>query len=159
MATTGRGQKTAFLHDLFRDNPKINYKAAGEAWKAAGNEGDLSSNTFYNTKAAFKRKTGEDTSNGVNSAPTPKPKGQPIRRTRARRTPTQTPAPENGHPVVAPMPQVSHEAAPGGDRDRVFDEVESGIDDLIFRLKLAGGAPEVEAKLRDVRRSLHPSQR
>jgi hypothetical protein len=41
----------------------------------------------------------------------------------------------------------------------VFDEVEAGIDDLIFRLKIAGGAPEVEAKLREVRRSLHPSQR
>ena len=46
-----------------------------------------------------------------------------------------------------------------GAQQDVFDEVEAGIDDLIFRLKLAGGAPEVEAKLREVRRSLHPSVR
>ena len=39
MATTARGQKTAFLRDLFRDNPKVNYKSASEAWKSRAPEG------------------------------------------------------------------------------------------------------------------------
>jgi hypothetical protein len=158
MATTGRGQKTAFLHDLFRGNPKVSLKEAGEAWKAGGNEGELSSNTFYNTKAAFKKKAGEGITNGANPAPTPKSKAQPARSTRAKRTPAKTSAPENAH-ADAPGPQVGRESAGTGARDQVFDEVEAGIDDLIFRLKVAGGAPVIEAKLREVRRSLHPSQR
>jgi hypothetical protein len=158
MATTARGQKTAFLRDLFRDNPKVNYKLANEAWKEAGNDGDLSSNTFYNAKTAFKKEPGADTPEITTPAPTPKPKAQPARRTRAKSTTKKTSAPKNGQPVV-PEPPRSHETSPVSDRDRVFDEVEAGIDDLIFRLKVAGGAPEIEAKLRDVRRSLHPSVR
>ena len=158
MATTVRGQKSTFLLDLFRGNPKVNYKEAGEAWKAAGNEGNLSSNTFYNTKTAFKKKSGEGPTNGANPALTPRSKARPAGSASAKPTPAKPAAPENGH-LVAPEPHASHDVAPTGDRDRVFDEVEAGIDDLIYRLKVAGGAPGVEAKLREVRRSLHPSQR
>jgi hypothetical protein len=158
MATTARGQKTAFLRDLFRDNPKVNYKAANEAWKEAGNDGDLSSNTFYNAKTALKKEAGTGTTEVETPSPTTRPKAQPARSTRAKSTTRKTSAPKNGQPNV-PEPPRSHEKSSLGDRDRVFDEVEAGIDDLIFRLKLAGGAPEVEAKLREVRRSLHPSVR
>jgi hypothetical protein len=38
------------------------------------------------------------------------------------------------------------------DRNRMLDEVESGIDHLIFTLKLNGGMPEVESALRAARR-------
>jgi hypothetical protein len=158
MAITGRGQKTAFLRDLFRSNPKVKYKAANEAWKAAGNEGDLSSNTFYNTMTALKKEAGNGTANDAKPAPSPKPKAQPAGSTRAKTTPAKTSHPENGR-AAAPEPPVGRESAGTGDRDRVFDEVEAGIDDLIFRLKVAGGATAIEAKLREVRRLLHPSQR
>jgi hypothetical protein len=84
MATTARGQKSAFLRDLFRDNPKVNYKSANEAWKEDGNDGDLSSNTFYNAKTAFKKEPGAGTPEVA--TPAPKPKPQSARRTRAKST-------------------------------------------------------------------------
>ena len=43
-------------------------------------------------------------------------------------------------------------------RSRVVDEVEAGIDQLMFTLKLNGGMPEVEAALRAARRLLTRSQ-
>ena len=158
MATTARGQKTAFLRDLFRGNPKVNYRTANEAWKEAGNDGDLSSNTYYNAKTAFKKEPGAGSTEVATPAPVPEPKAQSARRTRAKSINRKSSAPKNGQ-SIAPVPQVKHETSSLGDRDRVFDEVEAGIDDLIYRLKVAGGAPEVEAKLREVRRSLHPSVR
>ena len=157
MATTARGQKTAFLRDLFRGDPKVNYKSANEAWKEAGNEGDLSSNTFYNAKTAFKKEPGADTTEVETPSPTSKPKAQAPRGTRAKSTTKKSLSPKNGQPVV-PEPQVSHEKSSLGDRDRVFDEVEAGIDDLMFTLKVNGGMPEVEAALRAARRLLTRSQ-
>ncbi len=40
----------------------------------------------------------------------------------------------------------------------MLDELEAGIDDLMFRLKVNGGLPEAEAKLREVRRILTRGQ-
>ncbi len=42
----------------------------------------------------------------------------------------------------------------GGNMMRMVDQVEAGIDDLIFTLKVNGGMPEVEAALRAARRLL-----
>ena len=41
---------------------------------------------------------------------------------------------------------------------RVLEEVEDGIDDLIFKLKGAGGRPEVVEALRQARRLLYQGQ-
>ena len=46
-----------------------------------------------------------------------------------------------------------------GNRERVLDQVEADIDEIIFNLKGLGGMPEVEAALREVRRMVHPSLR
>ena len=43
------------------------------------------------------------------------------------------------------------------DLGRVVDEVEAGIDDLMFMLKVNGGMPEVEAAWRAARRLLSRS--
>ena len=52
------------------------------------------------------------------------------------------------------MTTESSSVTASGDLGRVVDEVEAGIDDLIFILKVNGGMPEVEAALRAARRLL-----
>jgi hypothetical protein len=59
---------------------------------------------------------------------------------------------ERGAP---PKPEVRSEAAQTEDKDQVLDEVEEGIDELIFRLKGLGGRPEVLEALRRARRLLY----
>ena len=53
---------------------------------------------------------------------------------------------------IAPAP--GSETIASVDLGRVVDEVEAGIDDLMFMLKVNGGMPEVEAALRAARRLL-----
>ena len=54
-----------------------------------------------------------------------------------------------------PKPEVRSEVAQTKDKDQVLDEVEESIDDLIFRLKVLGGRPEVLEALRRARRLLY----
>ena len=58
---------------------------------------------------------------------------------------------------AGPEPEVRSEAAQTEDKDQVLDEVEEGIDELIFRLKGIGGRPEVLEALRRARRLLYQS--
>jgi hypothetical protein len=158
MATAGRGQKTTFLRDLFGSDPNVKYQSANQAWKAANNGEDLSINTFYNAKTKFKKESESAATTSAKVAPKPKAKPAPPKVTLARKATKPSSAPANGK-AVASQPQVSPEVALKIDRHQVFDELEAGIDDLIFRLKTIGGAAEIEAKLREVRRLLHPSMR
>ena len=65
-------------------------------------------------------------------------------------TPQQSKGPET---PIAPAP--GSETNASVDLGRVVDEVEAGIDDLMFMLKVNGGmGPEVEAALRAARRLL-----
>jgi hypothetical protein len=158
MATAGRGQKTTFLRDLFGSDPKVKYESANQAWKAAGNGEDLSINTFYNAKTKFKKDSESAGTTSAKVASTPKAKPQPPKVTQAKKATKPSSAPANGT-AKALQQQASHELARKSDRHQVFDELEAGIDDLIFRLKTIGGAAEIETKLREVRRLLHPSMR
>jgi hypothetical protein len=62
-----------------------------------------------------------------------------------------TPARANGH---RPSASPARATSVSGGRDRLVDEVEVGIDRLIFQLKSEGDMPEVEAALRRARRIL-----
>ena len=53
---------------------------------------------------------------------------------------------------------VRGESSDSGGMSRLVDEVEAGIDELMFTLKLYGGMPEVEAALRAARRLLTRNQ-
>lgn len=51
MATAGKTQnKSEFVLELLRSNPKAKEKDAVAAWKQAGNEGSVSSSAFYSAK-------------------------------------------------------------------------------------------------------------
>ena len=54
MATTGNTQtKSGFLLEFLQENPGANEAEAKEAWQDAGNDGTISSSSYYNAKAAF----------------------------------------------------------------------------------------------------------
>ncbi len=147
-AGAGRGQKTAFIRDLYDKDPKVNFEEANKAWKAAGNEGDLSRNTFYNLKSEWNKASASD-----GGTVTPKPKAQPkAKDTKARRA--TTPAAANGL-EAAPTPAPRTPVARGEEgRERLLVEAESDIDGLLDKLKGVGGLPEVEETLRRARRLL-----
>jgi hypothetical protein len=141
MASTGKGQtKTAFLAEQFQKNPKVSEKEAIDAWKAAGNEGTISPSSFYNAKVAFNKG-----GTGATAAPSPKVQTKVSKGSVPKTTTTQSSARS-----TAPEPKVKG-VEPS---TQVLDEVEGGIDDLIFRLKEVGGVPDVEAALRQARRMI-----
>lgn len=124
--------------------PQANLKAINRAWASAGHEGSISPSIFYKVKRELVV-TGEPSP--VTSQPEASDGGPaigvgevPLQRTNQRETPTVPPS--WGQPGVS------------GDLGRVVDEVEAGIDELMFTLKVNGGMPEVEAALRAARRLL-----
>ena len=148
MAITGKSpNKSAFLRDLFRKDPGVNLKDAEKAWTEAGNDGPISSSSFYNARNELKKGTGT-TAAADKPKPKPAPKGPKAKKST---DPGQAAPPEvNGQ---APT-QASVASSRTPDSSRVFDEVEDGIDDLIFKLKGLGGVPEVQEALRAARRML-----
>ena len=149
MATAGKGQnKSAFLRELFEKNPSIKEAEATEAWQKAGNEGVIGSSLYYNVKRASKGEV------SATAAAPVKPKPKSVKGPKARRT---------SGPTVGARPGSEGESAPSkpvsgsrpGDRERVLDQADAHIDDLLFLLKTQGGLPEAEAKLREVRRMLY----
>ena len=57
MATTGKRQKKSeFLRDLFRSDPNTREKDAVEAWRRAGNEGTISSSSYFTAKKEVDRR-------------------------------------------------------------------------------------------------------
>jgi hypothetical protein len=147
MATTGKSQtRSEFLRDLFQKNPGVSEKEAAQAWTAAGNEGTISPSSYYTAKKVSK---------GGDSATAAAP-----RKTRARSKGPR--AKSTSQPVVEARPESDGESAPSkavggpssGDRERVLDRVEDGIDDLIIELKQLGGMEEALEALRKVRRAV-----
>ena len=164
MATTaGQGEgKTAFVRDLLQRDSRANERSINEAWKATGNEGTISGTLVYTIRKDLGL-TGKGQSAGgpsVGEAATVKPKPKsPSKGPKATRATKSVEAAtvksnERGAP---PKPEVKSEAAQTEDKDQVLDEVEEGIDDLIFRLKGLGGRPEVLEALRRARRLLYQS--
>ena len=140
MASTGKRQsKTAFLMEQLQKNPNVTVKEAADAWKAAGNEGTIISSIFYYAKSVFNKRTAGATATPSQKSQTKASKGSKTKTTKTQSSVQDTP----------PEPKTQGPAP-----SQVLDEVEGGIDDLIFRLKEVGGVPDVEAVLRQARRMI-----
>jgi hypothetical protein len=151
MATTGKGQnKSTFLLDLLKRNPQTTFAQAEEAWKAAGNEGTVSSSSFYNAKTALGKP--------ANGAFTASGKGRPAAKSMAKSPAKATTIWRAAKPEeTADGPRASAgrpKASSMRDQGPVLDAVEGEIDELIFKLKGLGGVPDVEEALRRARRML-----
>ena len=147
MATTGKGQsRSEFLQGLFQKDPGVSEKEAAQAWAAAGYEGTISPSSFYAAKRASR---GEDSA--TPAAPV-KPKAKPVSRgpkSKPATQPTVEARPETDGLPAAAKPVGRSKS---GDRERVLDRVEDGIDDLIIELKQLGGMEEALEALRKARR-------
>ena len=145
MASTGKSQnKSAFLRDLFQKNPEIKEAEATQAWSKTGNEGEISGSLFYNIKASVAKSSGGGEGEAKEAASKPKtvPKSSPVKRVGR---PPNVPRSES-----VPSSPVSKSKT--GERERVLDKVEDGIDDLIVELKQLGGMNDALETLRKVRR-------
>ncbi len=142
--------KSAFVEEVLRREPKANVAAINRAWAAAGHEGKISDSIIYKAKRdlVLTGRPSPDASASAGASTIERFEAGTAGGTREE-TPQQSMEPET---PIAP--------APGGgtnvsaDLGRVVDEVEAGIDDLMFILKVNGGMPEVEAALRAARRLL-----
>jgi hypothetical protein len=119
--------------------------AVNKAWAAAGHEGTISDSVYYKVKREL-GVTGESTA------------AAPVKPQESEAGPSpvetmETPQLSNG-PETATASQVGSFSNATIGLGRVVDEVEAGIDHLMFTLKVNGGMPEVEAALRAARRLL-----
>ncbi len=141
--------KTAFLEEFLPDNRDANEDAVIAAWKAAGNDGTISSSLVSKIRAKLGltgRRGGTETSASTHKTSQFKSlvKGKKLGRPfgRAKGISQQHNAPETSSRQIA---ATDHDA---------LDELEGGIDDLIDRLKVLGDRPEVVKALRRARRLL-----
>ena len=142
--------KSAFAEEVLGREPKANVAAINRAWAAAGHEGKISDSIIYKAKRDLGL-TGRPSSIESASAGVSEPEAWEAGTTVGigEETPQQSMGPET--PIdLAP----GSETTASVDLGRVVDEVEAGIDDLMFMLKVNGGMPEVEAALRAARRLL-----
>jgi hypothetical protein len=142
--------KSAFAEEVLGREPKANVAAINRAWAAAGHEGKISDSIIYKAKRDLgltgRPSSIESTPAGV-SEPEEREAGTTVGI--GEETPQQSMGPET---PIAQAP--GSETVASVDLGRVVDEVEAGIDDLMFMLKVNGGMPEVEAALRAARRLL-----
>ena len=135
--------KAAFVEEILRRDPKANSRAVNQAWSEAGHEGTISDPTFYKVRGRLGA-PGEPTSSSSRKPGSPKIPTPPGTKGKTSRTSAITTA----------ASKLSGSSNPIG----VADEVEAGIDDLMYMLKDNGGMPEVEAALRAARRLLYRNQ-
>ncbi len=165
--TTGKGEgKSVFVRDLLQRNSNATEKTVNEAWKTAGNEGTISGTLVYKIRKDLGM-AGKGTSTNeadVDEATfeRSKPRSSP-KESKGQWTDKPVEAAPAGGKGLGTTPETFKSEPIGSEsehtegRDRVLDEVEDGIDDLIFKLKESGGKPEVEEALRRVRRLLYHS--
>jgi len=134
--------KSAFVVEVLGREPEANVAAVNRAWSASGNAGTISASVFFKVKRELgqprRRTLGESASAGASGADHTVEGGDAPPVSNGQETSIAT----TNRAVTAPI----------GDRERLVDDVEAGIDDLIFTLKANGGMPEVEAALRAARR-------
>ena len=142
--------KSAFAEEVLGREPKANVAAINRAWAAAGHEGKISDSIIYKAKRDL----------GLSGRPSPDaPASAGVSMPEASEAATAGGIGEET-PQQSTGPETPTDSAPGSetiapvDMGRVVDEVEAGIDDLMFMLKVNGGMPEVEAALRAARRLL-----
>jgi hypothetical protein len=142
--------RSSFVEELLRREPGANVAAVNRAWSEAGHEGKISDSVFFKIKRELGT-TGERSTGGSASAGSSEPEASVAGSTSdGRGDASQRPSGRDR----ATANSTGAAGASFGDHDRLVDEVEAGIDDLMFALKSGGGMPEVEAALRAARRLL-----
>jgi hypothetical protein len=137
--------KSAFVEELLGRQPEANVAAINRAWSEAGHEGAISPSVFYKVK----RERGM--TGGSESVGTTEPQASEAGAAVGVREEASQEA--DALPAATAMAASADSPVSGG-VGRVVDEVEAGIDNLMFTLKVNGGMPEVEAALRAARRLL-----
>lgn len=142
--------KTAFLKEFLPANRDASQELINEAWWAAGHEGSISDSVFYKIKRELAEDGGRSTGkSGPTRASSPETlKVVPA----AGEMADTTRRPEGLGDATGTRAGVG--AAPTWNRERLVDEVEVRIDELMFTLKLNGGMPEVKEAQRVARRLL-----
>ena len=137
--------KSAFVEGVLRREPKANVAAINRAWAGAGHEGAISPSVFYKVK----RERGV-TGKGTPAAPAmAEPMSAKGEKARPANQPVAEARPESNGENATPSPLSRSRT---GERERVLDRVEDGIDDLIIELKQLGGMEDALEALRKVRR-------
>jgi hypothetical protein len=138
-------EKSVFVRELLGRNPEANLRAVNEAWNKAGNKGTISSTLVYLIKSKIPSAGTKRSADGAvaGKASVPKPKSASTKGKKA--------APAHRTPVHT-SPHVSSRSASSVAHGGLLDELEVGIDELIFELNSLGGLSEVEEALREARR-------
>lgn len=132
-ATVAPG-KTMFVKEFLNDHPDGNVNAVNEAWKSAGFDGTVSLTLVdkLRSKMGLTGNLGRKTKTS-RKAPAGKKRGRPRKET-------------TGAAIVS-KPQVS--------RFAVLEDLETEIDQILFRVMGIGGLTEIEDTLRRARRLLY----
>jgi len=134
--------KSAFVGEVLGREPEANLKAVNRAWSEAGHDGSISPSVFYKIKLERGVTGGGTTSAPVKSKPGSASEGPGVGQATVEARPKLY-----GETVLPPV-----SGSESGDRERVLDRVEDGIDDLIIELKRLGGMEEALEAMRKVRR-------
>jgi hypothetical protein len=122
-----------------------NVGSINRAWEEAGNDDTISESLVNKARSRLKLtnpKFGRKKPSGGGAAPSAKGRPKRAKVTESLANGVASTTASSGHTRASHRPE------------RVVDEVEAGIDDLIFTLKANGGMPEVEEALRAARRVL-----
>jgi hypothetical protein len=145
--------KTAFIREQLRRDANLTVKELVRAWAEAGNEGTLSDNLVYKTRADLGIKGIRTTPESVKKVVPPEssPKGSKSESSPEVIEPSE---PQSNGRQAPHLFTPSTATSPDAERGRVLVEVEREIDELIYRIRQLGGLPEVQEALRAARRLL-----
>jgi hypothetical protein len=158
MAVVTSEGKSAFLKEFFVDHPNAKGGEINEAWRAAGNQGSISSSLISTVRSSLGLK-----GKGQSKAKVKVSVGASKRSSAAPKSNGRKAGPESGGRTRVradgkPTPEVSERPvrsrATGDDRTRLLTTLEGQIDEMLFEIKVAGGLPEFEEALRRARRVL-----
>jgi hypothetical protein len=149
--------KSMFLKEYLVDHPDAGTEAIAAAWRAAGNEGTISTSLIGKVRRDLGL-TGQGTARGksrarVETGQRPSVGSKSGARGAGPAGGGRTPATKDNRPVTEGSERPAAPQA-GGDRTGVLIRLEGAIDDLLHEIKLTGGLPEFEETLRRARRIL-----
>ncbi len=141
--------KTVFVQKQLQEDNTANVASINKAWKAAGNADSISVSLVSKMRRKAGLTGGKGRATGKQAFAGTKGQARVSTEGAAKREGVSAPSNGRGETVAAKAKSTGT-----GVSDRVVDEVEAGIDDLMFKLKVNGGMPEVEQALREARRML-----
>lgn len=153
--------KTEFVRELLGENPLANPTAANEAWRAAGRAGTISETLVNKQRAALglagnlraKNKPKADSAPVAKRPYTGKKRGRKPRSMTlhaALNGPFHSNGTKNGLPTNRALIRAKSVGRHGS-----LEEVEAGIDRLLFKVMGLGGLTAIEESLRHARRLLY----